>query len=175
MKVQSIAIIGAESSGKTTLSKELGEFFGCPVVYEYAREYLEEKNGNYTYEDIEIIAKEQVKKWFGTILQQPQMMIVDTELTVLKVWSELKFRKTSPWLEEHYENQNIDLYLLCQNDLEWQVDPLRENESIEERNDILNKYKEELIKHKRSFIEIRGSGEQRLKRAKDAIKKHFEK
>lgn len=173
MKPKSIAILGAESSGKTTLAKLLGEHFNSAVVYEYAREYLADKNGKYDYKDLEIIAQEQVKRWFGAILQQPEMMIVDTELTVLRIWSELKYHKTSAWLEEHYQNQNIDLYLVCENDLPWENDQLRENQPIEEREEIKNLYIQELNKFQRDFVLISGQGETRLQNAIRAIEKHF--
>ena len=56
-----ITIVGPESSGKTTLARQLAAELGCPWVPEYAREYLEQRGGYYDESDIEMIAEGQMK------------------------------------------------------------------------------------------------------------------
>ena len=165
-----IAFTGPESSGKSTLSKKIAEDFDAFYSPEYAREYLEERNGEYSYEDLEVIAKEQSKRWFSGILQAAPLMILDTELTTIKIWSEVRFGKTSEWLEEHYLNQNIDLYVLCKPDLKWQDDPLRESPSIEEREDLFRLYKNELEELNRPYAIVSGEGDQRLEMTRKIIR-----
>lgn len=167
-----IAVLGPESSGKSTLSAQIAQILSCPFVSEYAREYLIQKKETYEFDDLERIAKGQVKLWFGAMLKQPKFLVLDTELTVIKTWSELKFGKVSPWIEERYQEQNIDLYLLCKNDLEWKHDELRENPDLEERNQIFKIYQSQLEKLQRNYEVIEGQNEDRLDLAIRMIKKH---
>ena len=55
-----ITIVGPESSGKSTLARQLATAFGCPWVREYARAYLEGRGGNYDETDLVKIADGQL-------------------------------------------------------------------------------------------------------------------
>ena len=55
-----ITIVGPESSGKTTLARQLAAELGCPWVPEYAREYLEQRGGYYNESDLVVIAEGQM-------------------------------------------------------------------------------------------------------------------
>ncbi len=61
MKCLKFAITGPESSGKTTLANSLGLFYKCPIVKEFARDYLSSLKRKYTYSDLLQIAKRQKK------------------------------------------------------------------------------------------------------------------
>ncbi len=56
-----ITIVGPESSGKTTLARQLAGYYTCPLVPEYAREYLERLDRPYSEEDLFLIAKGQLE------------------------------------------------------------------------------------------------------------------
>ena len=56
-----ITIVGPESSGKTTLARQLAADLGCPWVPEYAREYLDGLGRTYEEDDLQIIARGQLE------------------------------------------------------------------------------------------------------------------
>jgi len=87
----SIGITGPESSGKTTISKYIAEEFNAHIVEEYSREYLSKKT-QYDLIDLIKIAKEQFKR-IKKAQKEHNLVICDTELTVIKVWVEDKFKE----------------------------------------------------------------------------------
>ena len=159
-----VAVTGPESSGKTTLSKELCQALSVAHVPEYAREYLEQREGKYDLKDLDEIAEGQralFLKHAGNVL------IADTDFTVLKVWSEVKYGKVSDHLLEIDENFQFDLYLLCLPDIPWEPDPLRENPN--DRWELLEHYREALSEKGNPVIEISGSYEERFQTSIEAI------
>ncbi|MFW6043051.1 MAG: AAA family ATPase, partial [Marinilabiliaceae bacterium] len=56
----SFVLTGPESTGKSDLSVRLSEHFNGLVVKEYARQYVENLSGHYTFEDVEFIARQQI-------------------------------------------------------------------------------------------------------------------
>lgn len=167
-----IALTGPESCGKSTLAKQLSDYFDAPFVPEYAREYLEKTKGRYQFEDLEIIGKGQNDLLEIAKTLKPKLIIVDTELTVIKIWSEYKYGKTAKFLENLYGNQEIDLYLLCKPDLSWVEDPLRESEN--DRAEIFDLYEKELIALNRNYKVILGQGETRTSNARAFVEQFIE-
>ena len=189
-----IAILGTESSGKTTLATGIADYFGVDFVEEFAREYLtdyyqkNQQNDNqkqpYSLQDIENIAKQQyqnIQNYQQDNLQKnPQqnkkhqkLLIADTELIVTKIWAENSFKTVPKWILEHIEKQNFDLYLLTSyDDIAWEYDPLREHQDPNERKMLFECYKNELEKYKFSYEIISGENkENRLEKAIKAISK----
>ncbi len=163
-----IAVTGPESTGKTTLAKQLAEIVGGRFIPEYAREYIEQLPGHYTFEDVEIIARKQVEQYQETLKSQDKFFIFDTWLIITKVWFEWVFGKVPVWLEEQIRNCPVDLFLLCQPDLPWEADPVRENGG-ENRIRLFEQYRLELNHYNFNFVEIYGTGEDRLVNAITAI------
>lgn len=160
-----VAVTGPESSGKTTLSKELCQALSEAYVLEYAREYLEQREGKYDEKDLDEIAEGQLalfRKHTGNVL------IADTDFTVLKVWSEVKYGKVSDHLIEIDENFQFDLYLLCLPDIPWEPDLLRENPN--DRWELVEHYRKALSEKVCPVIEISGSREERFQTAIEAIR-----
>lgn len=54
--MRKIAIVGPESSGKTTLCEALAAYYDAPMTTEIARGYLAEQDGKYDEQDLRIIA-----------------------------------------------------------------------------------------------------------------------
>lgn len=125
--MKSIAITGPECSGKTTLSRQLAGLPGAALVPEFARHYLAHLGRPYTQDDLLHIAQNQQRLIHTACASGSQLVIADTELSVIKIWSMVKYRSCHPQIEEGLSNQRFDLYLLCRPDLPWTYDPLREN------------------------------------------------
>ena len=167
MDTITVALTGPESCGKSTLTRQLGDYYQAPIVLEYAREYLEKTKGKYTFDDLEKIARVQLRLLEEALSKQPKLIFLDTELTVIKNWSEFKYHKISPWIQQQYEAQKIDLYLLCKPDLPWEDDPFRESKN--DRNEIFELYVEALEKMNRNYRIVSGLGDARLQNAKKMV------
>ncbi|MFU8843998.1 MAG: AAA family ATPase [Bacteroidales bacterium] len=169
--LRKIAITGPESTGKSTLSNQLASHYHCLWVPEFAREYLNNLNRSYGYDDILQIAKGQVKLENQAAAASSGFLFCDTEMTVCKIWCEFKYGRVHPWILKQLEKQRYDLYLLMDTDLPWQHDPLREHP--DKRKQLFDLYRNELISHYRPFMIISGTGEERLQRAIEVVDNKF--
>lgn len=164
-----IAVTGPESTGKSDLSQFLSEYFNEPFAAEYAREYLHRNPGSYTLQDIEEICKGQIKLEEMAMAEARDLCFFDTEMLVLKIWSKFRFGTVPQIIEENNLIRHYDLYLLCNNDLPWTVDPLRESPEKEERDLLYALYKQELEEKSVPFVEVGGVGEERKMKALKAV------
>lgn len=168
-----IAILGPESTGKSTLAAQLAEHFDTTFVPEYSREYLKDFEGQYQIDDVVEIALGQ-QKWIDEAkAANPQIFIADTEMIVNKIWCEYVFHSVPETINKLVINQEFDLYLLCDIDLEWTFDPLRENPDYNERKTIFAMYENELTRLKANHKIINGQDQQRLQNAINAIKQQI--
>lgn len=119
-----IAVLGPESSGKTTLCDFLADEHSATVVPEYAREYLKNRGIEYTSEDVLNIAQKQFERNQNT---KGDMVVCDTEMITCRIWFSEKFSGVPLLVDQLIEDQDFDVYLLCKPDIPWEVDPLREN------------------------------------------------
>jgi nicotinamide riboside kinase len=162
-----IIITGPECSGKTTLSKSLSKYFNSKLVNEFARIYLTKKNNTYNFESLLEIAQNQYK----LENQKSKIIVCDTDLLTIKIWSEYKFGNCDSWILDKINTQKKEkrIYLLCKPDIKWEYDPQRENEL--DRDKIFNIYKKELkiLGHKFCIIE----GDNRFDLAKKYIASIF--
>ncbi len=170
--IKRIAIIGAESTGKTTLARSLALRYQTIWVPEYAREYMTVVDySDYTLDDIINIAKEQKQQEEQAIGNANKLLITDTEFITAKVWCEDVFGTCPKWIEEQVQTNRYDLYLLTANDLPWVPDPVRINS--QRREYFFNWYKRELEQEQLPFEIVSGKYEARLFCAVQAIKKRF--
>ena len=174
-----VAIIGPESTGKSTLCKQLAGYYHLNWVPEYAREYLTKNGMKYSYDDLLTIAKGQVKSEDDIVLAHskpgilgPDLVFIDTDMCVMKVWCEFVFGKCHQWILDQIVERNYDLYLLCNIDLPWSYDPLREYPDQEPRKQLFRIYKDILVNQSVPWAEISGDYEQRLNGALDAVEKY---
>ncbi len=122
-----IVITGAESTGKSTLTEFLANHFGVPFIPEIAREYVENLHRKYTYDDVETIAKKQVQQVELAMNSTAPYIFVDTWLIVTKIWFDQVFNKEPDWLAKEILKTKVELFLVCDIDLPWIADPVREN------------------------------------------------
>ncbi len=122
-----IVITGAESTGKSALANDLGHFFSSPWVPEYAREYLEKSGMPYTRSDVETIARVQIRQMDEAQNLVSRYVFFDTWLIITKVWMEIVYGEAPGWITAAIASAPVDLFLLCEPDIPWIPDPLREN------------------------------------------------
>jgi nicotinamide riboside kinase len=183
MPIKKIVIIGPESTGKSSLCEGLAAHYHTDWVPEYAREYLLKNGMSYSYADLSTIARGQlaledahmaaledkaaVGAWGAGsvpsgIDKGPSFLFVDTDMYVLKVWSEFVFGRCESWILEEIVSRKYDAYLLCRTDIPWVKDELREYPDLITREKLFAMYKAILIGQATPWAEVGGEGEQRL-------------
>jgi NadR type nicotinamide-nucleotide adenylyltransferase len=165
--VSRVAITGPESTGKSWLAENLANTYNCDWVPEYAREFLEKLDRPYTYDDILAIARGQVSNENKKLRQAKKIVFSDTECLVTKIWCDVKFGKCHDWIIRQLELRPHDLYLLCDIDLPWEPDPLREHP--DRRDYLFELYTDELHRRRLPFGIITGTGDARLQCAIEVI------
>ena len=167
-----VVFFGPESTGKTTLSKQLATHYNEPWVPEYARDYLQNKwdtiKQKCTYEDLVPIAKGQIRLENLLAQNANKMLFCDTNLLETKVYSEVYFNgKCPPIINKFALKHHYDLYFLTYIDTPWEPDDLRDKPT--ERLFMFNVFKNTLIQNKISFIELKGNQQERFNLAVNAI------
>lgn len=164
-----IAIIGPESTGKSELAEKLADHFNGEWVPEYAREYIENLDRKYGYEDICAIAQQQIDEQTRySHIKSDDYVFFDTELIITKVWFEYCYAKVPAFVLNEMKEQYFDLYLLCNYDLDWIPDPVREHG--DDRAYFFDLYKAEIEKTGIPYAIVSGKGAVRLENAVKAMK-----
>ena len=158
-----IAVTGPESTGKSALCEALARHYDTVWVPEFARTHLVDQAPPYTRETLDYIADGQTAAEQEAEPHAYRLLFCDTEMTVMKVWSEHAFGHCTPHIQDLYNRQSYDLYLLADIDLPWEPDPLREHPHL--RSHFFEKYREALSEAGRPFKVISGLGIQRLHNA----------
>lgn len=153
------------------LAEQLAANFNTVWVPEYAREYLELKGPSYEEKDILAIAKGQLERETKALSHASGYLFCDTEFIVTKIWSEVKYGRCHPWILEQVERHTYDLYFLCDIDLPWEFDPLREHPGM--RKELFELYCRELKSRTFPFHVVTGLGSDRLRNAIRIIHEQF--
>jgi nicotinamide riboside kinase len=190
--MKKIVVIGPESTGKSTLCEKLAAHFNTRWCPEYAREYLQAHGTDYSYDTLLTIARGQValeEKYIHEVDQQAEcanpdppaqdspltthgspLLFIDTDMYVMNVWCKFVFGKTHSWILNQMIERKYDLYLLCNVDLPWVKDELREYPDLARREKLYNIYKEIMMNQPVPWVDISGSYEERFEKAVEAVK-----
>jgi len=159
-----IVITGAESTGKSTLTEALANHFDVPFIPEIAREYVENLSEKYNYHDLENIAKKQIKQLTQLKKTKHPYIFVDTWLIITKIWFKVVFNKIPVWFDSAIEENKIDLFLICDIDLPWIPDAVRENGG-EQRKILQNKYIQNIKDYNFKYKIVSGKDDERIQNA----------
>lgn len=173
-----VVIFGPESTGKTTLAKQLARYYNSVWVPEYAREYLQDKwnNERKTCEasDLVPIAEGQMKLENELARKTDSVLVCDTDLLETKVYSEEYYLGIcDPLLEKYALKNQYDLYLLTYIDTPWEKDDLRDRPN--EREEMFRAFEKALVTYQRPFVLLNGNKEERLQKAVIEIDKLLNK
>ncbi len=160
-------MVGPESTGKSYLSRQLAEHYGTEWVPEFARPYLDEIDRPYKKDDLNQIAIGQIELEDKLMKKANRVLICDTNLLVIKVWSEHKYGHCEEWINAEIKNRHYDLHLLTYIDLPWEDDPQREHPHMREY--FYDVYYQLLNNLGLPFVEIRGDYRERFKTAISAV------
>jgi NadR type nicotinamide-nucleotide adenylyltransferase len=125
--IKKIAIVGPESTGKSTMSIALSKHYGVPWVPEYARYYCAALKQECNLQD-------EINMFHGQVALEESILataetdfiICDTTFLTVKIWSDEFFGKTPQIVIDALTERPYDFYLLLDIDLPWQEDPLRD-------------------------------------------------
>ncbi|PRD52572.1 AAA family ATPase [Sphingobacterium gobiense] len=163
-----IAVVGPESTGKSTMAQHLAHVLGTVCVPEYARYYCRKLNREYTLQD-------EVNMFYGQIaledslipLAKNDILVCDTTMLTVKIWSDHLFHSTPQEVTDEIKSRKYDFYLLMDIDLPWEDDPLRD--FPEQREHFMRIWKKELKALDASYKIISGAGDERLKNGLNAV------
>lgn len=166
-----IAVVGPESTGKSSLCQQLAQHYATEWVPEYARTYIDQLDRDYTQPDLLAIAKGQLDWEDEKASLATHHLICDTTLLVIKIWSDHAYGNTHPWIEEQLEERAYDFYLLNDIDLPWTPDPQREHPQL--RKHFFDLYQGYLDEHQLPYAIVSGSGNERAHQAVYSIDTFF--
>lgn len=177
--LKKIVIIGPESTGKSTLCQQLSAHYKTHWIKEYAREYLLANGTDYSFKNLLDVAKGQIIKEDSGVqdlinnidLIDLKLIFIDTDMYVMKVWCEFVFDKCHHWILNTIAERKYDLYLLCNVDLPWVKDELREYPDLANREKLYHHYKDIMVNQQVPWIDINGNYEERLRKAIDGVNK----
>lgn len=173
MNPKRIAIVGPESTGKSELCQHLSQHYQSEWVPEFARFYLDRLDRAYEKDDLKAIAEGQLQWEDDKAEYRNEYLFCDTNLIVLKIWSDHKYGTTDPWIEQQLANRTYDFYLLNNIDLRWMPDPQREHPTL--RQHFFDLYKEYLESNGLPYAIVSGIEGGRKQCAVEAIDAHFER
>lgn len=167
-----VVVYGPESTGKTTLCQDLAAHYKTHWVPEFARDYLQKKWNNSqqvcSLDDLPVIAKGQMDSENTIVKKTDKILFCDTNILVTQIWSETHFEGyCDPEIIAAANELHYDLYLLTGIDIPWEPDDLRDRPT--DREFMFQCFENKLMEHKKPYLHIIGSRENRIKLATNAI------
>ena len=167
-----VVVFGPESTGKTTLCKDLAAHYKTLWVPEFARDYLQEKWDTTqeicTLEDLPTIAQGQMNLENEALKNASKVLFCDTNILVTQIWSETHFDGyCDPKIIAAVNQVHYDLYLLTEVDIPWEADDLRDRPN--DREGMFEYFKVKLEEQNVAYEYIKGDRENRIKQATTAI------
>lgn len=167
MNIKKIAIVGPESTGKSTLSAQLAAHYKTIWVPEYAREYCEKLTEPCSWQDEINMFKGQLELENRLLPQANALLICDTTFITVKIWSDHVFGKSPQEVLDELPKHPYDFYLLMNIDLPWEDDPLRDFPN--QRKHFMGIWHAELKALHAHYVVISGSKQARFQNAVQAI------
>ncbi len=169
-----VCLTGAESTGTTTMTRILAETFGTSWVAEYGREYSLPKDlagDTWTTADFEHIAREQQRLEDSAAREADRILFCDTDALATAIWHEQYLGAPAPSVMEIARSRAYDLTFLTAADIPWEQDGSRNSDAT--RQWMQRRFENELAHRPEPVVELRGSIDQRLGTALEAIEHHL--
>jgi NadR type nicotinamide-nucleotide adenylyltransferase len=163
-------VLGAESTGTTTLSKKLADHYHTTWVPEYGRYYTEALNDmghEWHSQEFAHIAELQQQMEQQLAGESNGLLICDTNAFATRLWHDRYVGAMSDKVDEIAQKDRVDLYILTGDEIPFVQDGIRDGEHI--RHDMHGKFIAELAQTDTPYIQVRGSVAGRLKAATAAI------
>ena len=165
--IPKIAVVGPESTGKSTMSAYLAKHYNTVWVPEYAREYCAKLTEPCTWQDEINMFNGQLALEADLLPQANNLLICDTTFITVKIWSDYTFGQSPQEVLDELPKHPYDLYLLLNIDLPWEEDPLRDFPHMREH--FMEIWYKELNALNANYVLISGLGDDRYANAIKAI------
>lgn len=168
-----VVVTGSESTGKTTLARELADHFGVLWVPEQARVYAERVNRVLGADDVSPIASAQIAAEDSCFVDAQRrgdrMIVLDTDLVSTVVYARHYYRACPQWIEAEARARRADLYLVAAIDIPWVPDGVRDRPLHREELD--REFRAALAEFQVITCVVRGLDSQRLSAALSCIER----
>lgn len=154
-----IVIAGTESTGKSTLTKNLAAHYNCAAVFEAGRDLIPDSN-NFVFEDLQLVAAEHAKRINVAAAGNSPLIIIDTDIHITKSYAQFVFKKKLPVSESIYKTNKAALYLYLDNAVSFVQDGTRLYK--EQRNLLDSSHRQTFETHNISVVEIGGNWQERF-------------
>ena len=172
MRPPRVVLIGPESTGKTWLAGELAALYGVPWSREFAREYVDRRSEQLTFQDVEPIGRGQKQgedlAIARAVAEAAPFVVLDTDLVSTAVYSRHYYDDVPRWVAEQAARRLAELYLLHHPDVPWVGDGAQ-REQPERRVELFERFRATLVVSGARVVEVRGSWDDRRRRAVQAI------
>ncbi len=168
-----VCVTGPESTGKTTLAEQLALFLGTECVPEASRIYAERVARDLSVTDVEPIAREHIARADAAVervaARKGTALVLDTDLLSTVVYARHYYEFVSPWLNGEERARCADLYLLCDVDVPWIPDGIRDRP--ENRDAMFALFRDALVERRVQCVVLRGDWDARWKAARAAVQR----
>ena len=166
-RVSRIVVTGSESTGKTTLARDLAALFGAQWVPEQSRSYAERVRRELRADDVAPIASEQITAEDAGLAEArrrgDRWLFLDTDLVSTVVYARHYYGSCPAWIEAEARARRGDLYLLADVDLPWKSDGVRDRPRA--RDQLHAEFAAALTEFRAQSCLVQGADDQRLKSA----------
>jgi NadR type nicotinamide-nucleotide adenylyltransferase len=155
-----VVVTGSECTGKTTLARELAAAYGVECVPEYIRTFVKRIGGRPQFSDHGPIARGQKALEDEYRARARDLLFHDTDLLSTVAYCRAYFDRCPEWIEAAAIDRKASLYFLCDIDVPWQADGLRDRP--ERRQEMHALFESVLKEAGAKHVTLRGSLATRL-------------
>lgn len=165
--VKRVCVFGPESTGKSTLTRDLAQHYHTSYAPEYARTLLDPKQGQCDAEDLPGIVHGQIALEEAAARQANRVVFCDTDPLTTTIWCDVMFGHCPQWIRDAADRQRYDLTLLLDVDVPWVDDEQRC--LPHRREEFLQRCVEALDRHGRPYQMIHGTWNERFAEATSLV------
>jgi HTH-type transcriptional regulator, transcriptional repressor of NAD biosynthesis genes len=163
--VKKICIYGPESTGKSTLTRDLAQHFETVFAHEVARDVL--IDNDVTVEDILRIGRAQTALVELKMQTANKVLFCDTDLITTQIYANIYLTEIPSELIDLEHKTHYDLYFLLDIDVPWVADRLRD--FGDKRTEMYHLFKAALDERGIPYRAISGNWEDRKKQIIEAV------
>jgi NadR type nicotinamide-nucleotide adenylyltransferase len=171
-RVIRVCLHGPESTGKTTLARELAEHFRTLFVPEFGRLYCEAFGNECDAADLRAIVRGQLLMNGAAERKANRILILDTDPVMTAIWADVLLGSRPVDLDE--VDDPADLYLLAEVDVPFAADSIRFFPDQKTRETFFARCRAELERRSLPYVTISGDRATRRNRAIAAIRERFD-
>jgi NadR type nicotinamide-nucleotide adenylyltransferase len=161
-----VCVTGPESTGKTTLARRIAEWARVAWVPEASRLYAERCGAELHASDVTPIAREHITRADATA---GPVVVLDTDLVSTVIYARHYYGMVPGWILSAERERRADLYLLCDVDVPWLPDGIRDRPA--NRGEMFGLFRQALARRGANVVVVRGDWERRWEIAREAVER----